>query len=690
MSSTLSLKIRQPCSYTSVCDTKIHIEDTCSVVSTVVHNVLVGSVSFASPGAKALHNASTAQEITVITPSAANFEFRRWHDPSPMPPSPIPESMMTIPSHFGSPGSGSSTITSPTLSATSVPASRSSWSSSSGSGGGSTTGRRTPRGSRSPTSLDMDMDGRKAAKRPRTMRDSSDASSPERGFSTRRSSRRSRSRSADDHDRDGDGPASSSSPEMRERYIEVDSEGFNYENYASGRIRATQQRTSFARSTGPGTVESRNRRPSDGSLSSSSSTSASGATASRRKRALALTSTPTPISTSRSDRARAQANDDDDRSFQFAHLPSKSFRTALILDRFTTRSTILFCSNELLIPSIRPSSSSPSSSSYPASSTSLSSSMTTKTKSPPRRNTSAIHSCVDRSFFDYVHPQDEHIVKEWISCVKGWGVNEKGQPSDGGFGFGRFRLLALGRDSSSSSSSSSGSGVSPTTTTMAGGARRSSITGNGNGNGNGNGGIGAQRSRGAGAAGRQHRQSQSQSHHYQAGMVTHLHKHPRSYVRGGGDSARRITTSMESEGGSAAVDSARDELRVGNGNAGQREEDREGDREATPTPAMSSPTRTRHDMAISSLVPGAGPGENGVRYDRERELERERQREREEREREIELERAEREEREREEREREEREREEREREEREKESFIVDAIFSAHSDGLMIILRRA
>ncbi len=39
-----------------------------------MHNILVGSVSFASPG-KALHNPSTFQEITVITESAANFEF---------------------------------------------------------------------------------------------------------------------------------------------------------------------------------------------------------------------------------------------------------------------------------------------------------------------------------------------------------------------------------------------------------------------------------------------------------------------------------------------------------------------------------------------------------------------------------------------------------------------------------------
>ncbi|KAK0464197.1 uncharacterized protein EV420DRAFT_1627294 [Desarmillaria tabescens] len=48
----------------------------CGVSRTVVHNVLVGSVSFASPGAKALHNASTAQEITVISPAAENFQFR--------------------------------------------------------------------------------------------------------------------------------------------------------------------------------------------------------------------------------------------------------------------------------------------------------------------------------------------------------------------------------------------------------------------------------------------------------------------------------------------------------------------------------------------------------------------------------------------------------------------------------------
>ncbi|KIK18622.1 hypothetical protein PISMIDRAFT_684071, partial [Pisolithus microcarpus 441] len=31
--------------------------------------------------------------------------------------------------------------------------------------------------------------------------------------------------------------------------------------------------------------------------------------------------------------------------------------------------------------------------------------------------------------------------------VKAWGINERGQPSDGGFGFSRFTLLHKGRDS---------------------------------------------------------------------------------------------------------------------------------------------------------------------------------------------------------------------------------------------------
>ena len=39
-------------------------------------NVLVGSVSFAAPGPKAMHNASTAQEVKIITPTAKDLEFR--------------------------------------------------------------------------------------------------------------------------------------------------------------------------------------------------------------------------------------------------------------------------------------------------------------------------------------------------------------------------------------------------------------------------------------------------------------------------------------------------------------------------------------------------------------------------------------------------------------------------------------
>ena len=56
-------------------------------------------------------------------------------------------------------------------------------------------------------------------------------------------------------------------------------------------------------------------------------------------------------------------------------------------------------------------------------------------------------SAIGRSFFDFVVKREEEIVRSWITCVKGWGVNESGQPSDGGFGFGRFVLLTEGRDS---------------------------------------------------------------------------------------------------------------------------------------------------------------------------------------------------------------------------------------------------
>jgi hypothetical protein len=92
----------------------------------------------------------------------------------------------------------------------------------------------------------------------------------------------------------------------------------------------------------------------------------------------------------------------------FDHLSNKSFRTAFILDRFSMNCTILYCSNDLLVSTT---------------------------------------SAIGRSFFDFVIKKEEDIVRSWITCVKGWGVNEIGQPSDGGFGFGRFVLLTEGRDS---------------------------------------------------------------------------------------------------------------------------------------------------------------------------------------------------------------------------------------------------
>ncbi|KAL6304451.1 hypothetical protein BKA93DRAFT_733261 [Sparassis latifolia] len=184
----------------------------CAISRTVCQNVLVGSVSFASPGPKAMHNASTAQEITIITPTAKNFEFRRWNDPNPMPPD--------SPAH-------------------------------------------TP---------------------------SSEASSP---------------------------TSSRSSTPVREH-----------------------------------------RRAS-------------------------------PI--------------------HFDPLPEQSVRTALILDRFSVNCGILYCSNDSLLS-------------------------TTK--------------AMGRSFFDFVMKKDEELVRSWIDVIKGWGVNERGQPSDGGFGYGKFTVCVEGRDSS--------------------------------------------------------------------------------------------------------------------------------------------------------------------------------------------------------------------------------------------------
>ncbi|EGO24157.1 hypothetical protein SERLADRAFT_450446 [Serpula lacrymans var. lacrymans S7.9] len=193
----------------------------CAVSRTVVHNVLVGSVSFAAPGAKAMHNASTAQEVEVVTPSAKDFELRRWGDPSPMPPSPVPE--ITLPAII--------------------------------------TGAPPPK-----------------AGGPAKEKEASNKKDPE---------------------------------------LEV---------------------------------------------------------------------------------------------ITFSPLPTQSVRTALILDRFTVNCTVIYCSNDQLL--------------------------------------STTHA-MGRPFFDFVVQRDEEIVRSWIDVIKAWGVNERGQPSDGGFGFGKFKLFAQGRDSSS-------------------------------------------------------------------------------------------------------------------------------------------------------------------------------------------------------------------------------------------------
>ncbi|KAF8125185.1 hypothetical protein EV363DRAFT_1270219 [Boletus edulis] len=181
----------------------------CAVSRTVVHNVIVGSISLAVPGPKAFQNASTAQEVVVVTPTATDFEFRRWGDPSPMPPSPLPLI---------------------------------------------------------PGLTDILEDGP-----------------------------------------DGDQPKPA----------------------------------------------------------------------------------PPPI-------------------FSFKPLPSQSSRSALILDRFSIHCPVQYCSNDHLL------------------------------------STTAV---MGRSFFDFVAPRSDKIVRSWIDVIKEWGVNERGQPSDGGFGYGKFLLHPKGRDS---------------------------------------------------------------------------------------------------------------------------------------------------------------------------------------------------------------------------------------------------
>lgn len=92
----------------------------------------------------------------------------------------------------------------------------------------------------------------------------------------------------------------------------------------------------------------------------------------------------------------------------FDPLPRQSIRTALILDRFSMSCPINYCSNDSFLSTTQ---------------------------------------IMGRPFFDFVAKRDEALVRSWIDAVKGWGVNERGQPSDGGFGFGKFHLFPRGRDS---------------------------------------------------------------------------------------------------------------------------------------------------------------------------------------------------------------------------------------------------
>ena len=48
----------------------------CAITRTVAQNVLVGSVSYASEGARAMRNVSTASAVEVVTPYAKHLAFR--------------------------------------------------------------------------------------------------------------------------------------------------------------------------------------------------------------------------------------------------------------------------------------------------------------------------------------------------------------------------------------------------------------------------------------------------------------------------------------------------------------------------------------------------------------------------------------------------------------------------------------
>jgi hypothetical protein len=92
----------------------------------------------------------------------------------------------------------------------------------------------------------------------------------------------------------------------------------------------------------------------------------------------------------------------------FDDLTYQSCRTAFILNRFSVNCTIEYCTNNFFLNTV---------------------------------------DAIGRPFFDFVAKKDEDMVRAWIDCIKSWGVNERGQPSDGGFGFGRLTLIPEGRDS---------------------------------------------------------------------------------------------------------------------------------------------------------------------------------------------------------------------------------------------------
>jgi hypothetical protein len=115
------------------------------------------------------------------------------------------------------------------------------------------------------------------------------------------------------------------------------------------------------------------------------------------------------VSSTRSGLSQDQLKSPISAPLNYDPLPSQSPRAALILDRFTVDCTVIYCTNDNIVPTT---------------------------------------TVMGRPFFDFVAAKDEDIVRSWIDAIKSWGVNERGQPSDGGFGFGKFAFCLEGRDSS--------------------------------------------------------------------------------------------------------------------------------------------------------------------------------------------------------------------------------------------------